>query len=93
MQVKRHAAPDGIILEERPERAVQMNAHRYKVAAILLLASSIAPAPPRRLFKAFTSSTRYKRSKMHSPKGCRRVIHACLNFGWSRIKSGISSVS
>lgn len=53
-----HAAPDGIILEERPERAVQMNAHRYKVAAILLLASSIAPAPPRRLFKAFTSSTR-----------------------------------
>jgi cytochrome c len=42
MQVKRHAAPDGIILEERPERAVQMNAHRYKVAAILLLASSIS---------------------------------------------------
>ena len=24
---------------------------------------------------------------MHSPKGCRRDIHACPNFGWSRTKS------
>ena len=80
--------------EQAPERAVQVSVHRYKVAAILLLAPSISgigvtvpasadeqsvrrgkaiavtrcsychsiekgrPKPPRRLFEAFTSSTR-----------------------------------
>jgi mono/diheme cytochrome c family protein len=43
MQVKRHAAPDGIMSQEQaPERAVQMSVHRYKVVAILLLAPSIS---------------------------------------------------
>jgi cytochrome c len=43
MQVKQHAAPDGIMSQEQgPERAVQMSVHRYKVAAILLLAPSIS---------------------------------------------------
>jgi hypothetical protein len=47
MQVKQHAAPDGIMSQEQgPERAVQMSVHRFKVAAILLLAPSISGIGP-----------------------------------------------
>ena len=43
MQVKQYAAPDGIMSQgQGPERAVQMSVHRYIVAAISLLASSIS---------------------------------------------------
>jgi hypothetical protein len=50
-----------------------------------------APAAKRLHFGRFTTGTRLKHLKMHLRRECRPAIHVCQSFGWTLVRSGISS--